>query len=130
MTFPALPFRLLALLIALCALAGGVSAVNAAAAGVSRPVADCQSHGRLTRHYSASELRNAIATMPADISEYTNCPDVIRSALLADLHLKGPASGDGGGSFLPAWVIAILVVLVLTGAGAGAVAMRNRRGAP
>jgi hypothetical protein len=109
---------------------GAVLPAPAAGASTSPPVVDCSLHGRLTRHYSASELRNAIATMPADISEYTNCPDVIRSALLADLHLKGPASGDGGGSFLPAWVIAILVVLVLTGAGAGAVAMRNRRGAP
>lgn len=102
----------------------------AVAAGVSPPVANCSANGTLTHHYSAAELRNALATMPTDVAEYTNCPDVIRRALLAELGSVGNGSGGSGGSgssFLPGWVIAVLVVLVLAGAAAAAIAVRNRR---
>lgn len=107
----------------------GVILPSAVAAGVSPPVADCSEHGKLTQHYSPSELQNALATMPTDVKEYTNCPNVIQQQLLAELG-KGSDSGGGGGggsSFLPAWVIAVLVVLILAGAAAGAMAFRNRR---
>lgn len=100
----------------------------ALAAGVSAPVADCSAHGKLTHHYSASQLQNALATMPTDVKEYTNCPNVIQQALLAELgRVSGGGGGGGGGSFLPGWVIAVLVVLILAGAAAGAMALRNRR---
>ena len=103
------------------------SVPSAIAAGVSPPVADCSAHGTLTRHYSASELQNALATMPTDVKEYTSCPDVIQRALLAQLGSVSGGGGGGGSSFLPGWVIAVLVVLVLAGAAAGAMAVRNRR---
>src|SRR5947209_5191733 len=116
-------------LCALGALYGAVLPSPAGAAGVSPPVADCSAHGKLTRHYSVSELKNAQATMPADVAEYTNCPDVIRRALIAAIGpINGSGTGGGGGSFLPGWVIAVLAVLVLAGAGAGVMALRNRRG--
>ncbi len=101
---------------------------SAAAAGLSPPVADCQAHGRLTKHYPPSELRSAVATMPADIAEYTNCPDVLNRALLNELGTlsAGPSAG-GGGSLLPGWAIAVIAVVVLGGVGFGAVAVRNRR---
>lgn len=117
-----------ALACALGALSGVAVPSPAAAAGLAPPVADCSLHGRLTRHYSVSALRKAIATMPADVAEYSNCPEVLNRALLAHLQsLKGGGPSGGGGSFLPTWVIAILVVLLLTGGGTGALALRNRR---
>jgi hypothetical protein len=110
------------------ALGGGTLPAPAAAAGLSPPVADCEQHGQLTRNYSAAELRQGLSTMPAEVAEYTNCPNVIRQALLAKIgHLNGGTSDAGGGSFLPAWVIAILAVLAVTAAGSAALAMRNRR---
>jgi hypothetical protein len=119
-------------LIALVCVLGGLWALAAApatAAGLSPPLADCEAHGTLTRHYPPAELRAALQSMPADIAEYSNCPDVINRALLADLGRLsgGGASGAGGGSFLPAWAIAVIAVVVLGGAGSAAVAIRNRR---
>lgn len=106
-----------------CWLAG-----TGAAAGLSPPVADCNAHGQLTHSYSAAELRGALATMPADVNEYTNCHDVIQRALLAKLGKLGGSGGSGGGgSFLPTWLLVVLVLLVLAGAGLGAVALRNRQ---
>jgi hypothetical protein len=117
-------------LVALTALLGAVgclTAGSATAAGLSPPVADCDTHGYLKRSYSAAELRNALATMPADVSEYTNCHDVIQRALLAKLGKLADAGGSGGGSFLPTWLLVVLILLLLGGAGLGAVALRNRR---
>jgi len=115
-------------LCALGALYGAALPASVRAAGIPAPDADCSQHGQLTRHYSAAQLRVALAKMPADIAEYTNCPDVIRRALVAQVgtSLKG-GSGDSGGSFLPGWVIAVLIVVLLAAAGTGAVALRNRR---
>jgi hypothetical protein len=106
----------------------GVRVPAAVAAGVSPPVADCSAHGKLTRHYSAEELQNALATMPSDVKEYTNCPNVIQQALYAELgKVSNDGGGGGGSSFLPGWAIAVLVVLVLAAAAWGAIAVRNRR---
>ena len=116
---------------ALGALYGAVLPSPAGAAGLPAPVADCSTHGKLTQHYSASQLQAAINAMPVDVKEYTNCPTVLNHALLADLgQLGGAGSGGSGGSFLPGWVIAVLVVLLLAGAGTGAMALRNRRRGP
>lgn len=121
---------LLAASCALCALAGSVLAVPANAAGVAPPVADCLHNGQLTRTYTASQLRSALTTMAADVTEYSNCYAVIQRALLAKIGKLGPGSGSGGGSFLPTWLIAVLAVLVLGGSGFAAVAIRRRRSEP
>lgn len=110
---------------------GGVSPAvfpaSAPAAGFSAPVADCNAHAQLTRHYSVAELRSALAAMPVDVKEYTNCGDVIQRALLADLgRLPGGGSGSGGGSFLPTWLIVVLALLVVGGAGFGVYSWRQR----
>ena len=44
-------------------------------------VHDCTANGRLTHPYTASQLRRALATMPATIKAYTDCSNVIRRAL-------------------------------------------------
>lgn len=105
------------------------AAAPAGAAGLSPPAADCYAHTHLTRTYTAAQLRNALATMPADIREYSDCYDVINRALLQKIgKLSGGGSSGSGGSFLPVWLIALLAALVVAGAGFGAVALRHRRG--
>jgi hypothetical protein len=65
-------------------------------AAASRAVADCTAHGRLTRGYSAAELRDALATMPADIKKYTNCGEVIQRALQAEIGGRRLATSPVG----------------------------------
>jgi hypothetical protein len=119
------------LLGALCSAATGMVAAPPARASATQVIADCNAHGKLDGHYSAAELRGALATMPADIQEYSDCYDVIQSQLLAQLSGRGGSGGSdpgSGGSFLPTPLIVVLVVLVLAGATFGAVAIRRRRG--
>jgi hypothetical protein len=112
-----------------CALTGLVFA-SSAAASLSPAVADCNAHAQLTRSYSVGQLKTALATMPADIREYTDCYDVIQRALLAQLGQRrgGGGSGQGGGSFLPTPVIVVLIVLGLSAVSFGVLAIRRRRG--
>lgn len=110
------------------------SSASAAAATGTQAIVDCNAHGKLTSSYSIAALRNALATMPADVKEYTNCSDVIQRALLGQLagrHIA-PASGSGhgSGSFLPTWLIVVLALLVLGAVAAGALSARRRRAGP
>jgi hypothetical protein len=92
-------------------------------------VADCNTHAALTRQYTVAQLRNALATMPADIKEYTNCPDVIQRALLAQLggvH-GGGGPGQGGGSFLPTPLIVVLALLIVGGGAFAVYAYRRQQ---
>ena len=108
--------------------AAATPAVIPASASAS-PVADCNSHGTLTQHYSVGELRTALATMPADIQEYTNCYAVIQRALLSQVSSSrsggGQTSQSSSGSFLPVPVIVVLGVLGVSAAGFGIVALRR-----
>jgi hypothetical protein len=120
-----------------CALAVMLVALAAAPAALAGPgsavLADCNSHGKLTRHYTTAQLRNALATMPATLKEYTNCNDVIQAALLAAVsnkHVTDTGSSGSGGSFLPTWLVVILVLLALAAATLAAIAIRRRRGGP
>jgi hypothetical protein len=127
--------RLLTLIAVACTIGAvlGPAASVAGAAG-SAAVADCNSHGHLTRQYSAAQLRTALSTMPADVKEYTDCYDVIQRTLLASLagtnHGGGGGSDQGSsGSFLPTPLVVVLVLLALAGATFAAVAIRRRGGA-
>ena len=91
---------------------------------------DCDQNASLTRHYSIPELRQALANIPAEISEYGNCHDIIQHQLLVQLgRLRGGSrgSGSGGGSFLPTWLIVVLALIVSAAAGLGLIALRQRR---
>jgi hypothetical protein len=120
-------FRCLPLVCALIAVFAAPAPL-AQAAGLTPAVADCNTHASLTRHYTVAQLRSALATMPADIKEYTNCPDVIQRALLAQIGTDSGSggSGSGGGSFLPTPLIVVLVLLVLAGGGFALYAWRQR----
>jgi hypothetical protein len=127
--------KTMSLLTVVCAL-GAVSQpvflTSAAAAGVSPVVQDCNAHAQLTRHYTVAQLRSALATMPVDVKEYTNCGDVVQQALLAEIGaLHGHSgSGQGGGPFLPTWLIVVLGLLVVGGAGFVAYAWHQRGSQP
>lgn len=117
-------------LIVILLLCAGFAAAAApvAVAAPSPVIVDCTSHNRLTQTYTVGQLRNALATMSADVKEYTACPDLIQRALdaqLGGLHASGGGSGSGG-SFLPTPVIIILILLILGGATFAVLAMRRR----
>lgn len=43
---------------------------------------DCANNGRLSKTYTQKEYRQALAQMPADLREYTDCANIIRRAEL------------------------------------------------
>jgi hypothetical protein len=112
------------------ALAGGTAAQ--ATAAENPVVSDCNSNGRLTHAYPASELRTALSVMPATVKEYTGCYDIIQSVLLKQLGQGGANNGtpgsSSGGSFLPTPVIVVIIVVVLGGLTLSALAVRRRAG--
>jgi hypothetical protein len=123
----------------MAALAGAVIALGTAgtpfaqgANTVGNPVlADCNSHGLLTHNYTLSQLRHALAVMPASFKEYGNCQDVIQAAIIKVRSGKPIVADSGsGGSFLPTPVIVILVLLILAALTFAALAVRRRRMAP
>jgi hypothetical protein len=120
-------------LVALAVLAGALMACASAIASSGQVITDCNSHGQLTRGYSTNELRGALASLPADVKEYTNCYDVIQRALLSQAGSSGHrgsgtgSSGGSGGAFLPTPLIALLVLLALLGSGFAIAAARRRR---
>jgi hypothetical protein len=125
---------LLALVCALClgapAMAGAASSDTPRAA-----ITDCNDNLRLTAHYSPATLQAALAQMPVDVKEYTDCYDVIERQLLAEQGktTSGAAStapASSSGSFLPTWLIIVIVVLALGGVTFGALAIRRRSEAP
>ena len=95
-------------------------------------IADCYKHLSLTRTYPVAALQDALNTMPAAVTEYSDCHDVIERALLVEegkLHRNAPAGGgSSSSSFLPTPLIVLLVVLVLAAAALGVLSVRRRRG--
>ncbi|MFZ0088711.1 MAG: hypothetical protein WAL63_04340 [Solirubrobacteraceae bacterium] len=123
--------HLIALLSAAATLAVVVGgAAPALAAGGNPVINNCESQGRLTTTYSLAQLQHALAIMPASVKQYTNCYDVIQSAIqAAKQHKTGTVtdSSSSGGSFLPTPVIVILVILILAAITFGAIAIRRHR---
>jgi len=85
--------RRAALVLALLVLVPASSAL----ASASDVIRDCTDDARLQGRYTQKELRSALAGLPSDIDEYTNCRDVIRAAQLAAAN-SGGGSGRGGAS--------------------------------
>lgn len=124
--------RSLVALVVSCALVAGLgcSLAGVASGATPNPTADCSAHGRLTQQYTAAELRQALATLPADVREYTPCFDELTAALLAAVHGGKGGGGGSGSGLLSTPVIVIVVVLVLAAATLAAIAVRRRRDAP
>jgi hypothetical protein len=82
--------RTLLLTIALVCLLGTGTALASSRAVIR----DCTDDGRLSRGYSQKDYRDALAHMPTDVEEYTDCREVIRRA---QLGAGGPGGGGAGG---------------------------------
>jgi hypothetical protein len=67
-----------------------VLAVAPAFGSAKAVIRDCSEDGVLNGHYSHSELAKALAQLPSDLDEYTDCRAVIRSALLRSANKRGP----------------------------------------
>jgi hypothetical protein len=74
------------------ALVAALAVPALAHASGSDVVKDCNDHGALTRSYSQKDYSDALAHMPTDVDEYTDCRAIIRRA-----QLSGGAGGGGGG---------------------------------
>lgn len=128
--------RAITFLVVLCALSLAAPMVAAAASSDTpqQAISDCNDHGTLTATYSASTLRAALAQMPVDVKEYTDCYDVIERQLFKQLGKSAPGSANtgssSGSSFLPTWLIIVIVVLALAAVTFGAIAIRRRSGGP
>jgi hypothetical protein len=79
----------LAIAVAACAVPVTASASSSAV------IQDCAKDGKLDHHYSQSDLRNAEKQLPTDVSEYTDCRDVINNAQVGGGF--GGKGGSGGG---------------------------------
>ena len=78
-----------------------VLAAPAAASATPRQVIrDCADDGTLSRSYSNAELRRARDNLPTDLTEYSDCRDVIGDAITSGSDKGGgrgsPGQGVGG----------------------------------
>ncbi|HET9719748.1 MAG TPA: hypothetical protein VFP55_06710 [Solirubrobacteraceae bacterium] len=110
-----------------------LSLLPSRALALSSVITDCNAHTKLTQHYTIAELRNALATMPADVKEYTSCYQIIQTQLYHQLGkpVPGSSGSSSGNSFISApLLIAIIVIVVLGGALAYAAWRRGDGGGP
>jgi hypothetical protein len=124
--------RVVKLFTCVCLLTGGLAIAAGNAVAAQSPSVDCNEHGyKLTQHYSSAQLEHALATMPAQIKEYTPCYTVIQDQLYSQTGRKvhvSTGSGAGGGSFLSGPLIAVVIVIVLAGGGLAYYASRRGSG--
>jgi hypothetical protein len=130
---PAMMRRAIMVLALAFALSMGVPVLAGAASGgtASQAITDCNDHGKLTQQYSSEVLRQALAQMPADVREYTDCFDVIERQLFKQLGTStatptGTSTSGSGSSFLPTWLLVVIVLLALAAITFGALALRRR----
>jgi hypothetical protein len=62
------------------------------------PVSDCAQDGKLDQSYSNGQLKKALDNIPSDLAEYSDCQQVIGSAIHSDSGKgKGHAQADAAG---------------------------------
>jgi hypothetical protein len=71
-------------------------------ASADQVIRDCARDGRLDHDYSNAELRRARNNLPSDLDEYSDCRDVIASAIKGGSDLGGGAGSPGVGATDPA----------------------------
>jgi hypothetical protein len=91
-------------------------------------LAQCN-RGQITGHFTAADLRAALAHMGPGTSEYTSCPNEINAALNAALGRGRSSGGGSGGSSSATILIIVVIVVVLGGTAATVVARRRQQGA-
>jgi hypothetical protein len=90
--------RRLLTLTALLTMLVPAAAAHAKSGGWQQLLIEACRNGRITHHYSQADYRKAIANLPTDANEYTNCSDVLRQGQLA---AAGGGHGGGSGGGLP-----------------------------
>jgi hypothetical protein len=73
-----------------------------AMASADQVIRDCARDGKLDRNYSNSELRRARNNLPSDLDEYSDCRDVIASAIKGGSNRGLGAGSPGVGATDPA----------------------------
>ena len=71
-------------------------------ASADQVIRDCARDGKLDRNYSNSELRKARNNLPSDLDEYSDCRDVIASAIKGGSNRGLGAGSPGVGATDPA----------------------------
>jgi hypothetical protein len=124
--------RVLKLCVCVCLVAGGLAVAAGDALALQSPSLNCNAHNKLTHHYSVKQLEHALATMPAQIKEYTPCFQVIQAQLSKQLGSTVTTGTTGttvttksGGSSLSGVLIVVIVVIVLAGGGLAFLASRR-----
>lgn len=109
---------------------GALAVAASPADAESAATRDCYAHNKLTRHYSVSQLRTALATMPSEIKEYTDCYQVEEDQLFRQLGkpvpgTHGSSGQSSGGSFISTPLLIVIIVVVLAGGALALVAARR-----
>lgn len=89
--------RRLLTLTALLTLLAPVAAARASSGWQQLLIEACR-NGQITHHYSQSDYRKALAHIPTDAAEYTDCTDILRQGQLAAAGGKGGGGGSAGGT--------------------------------
>jgi hypothetical protein len=113
-----------------CAAIFALTLLPSRALAISPVIADCNTHTKLTQHYTVSQLRNALATMPADVKEYTSCYQIIQDQLYHQLGkpVPGSAGSSGGGSGISAPILIVIIAIIVVGGGLAYAAWRRGAG--
>jgi cobalamin biosynthesis Mg chelatase CobN len=99
---------------------------SASTAVANKILNECSSQGQLTQVFTRAQLKKALAIMSASTAQYSNCSDVIHTALAHGVKLTGPTGSGGSGSSTGTIVIIVVVVLLLLAAIFGGFAVRRR----
>jgi hypothetical protein len=82
---------LVALAVALCALL-------VPTASMSGPIEDCADDGQLQGNYSDQEKQQALKDLPSDLSEYSDCGEILGTPNPSKPGSAGASAGGGAGS--------------------------------
>jgi hypothetical protein len=70
---------------------------------MANPIRDCNEDGDLDKPYNNSQLRKALASLPTDLDEYSNCREILSGAITSGSDQGGnrPTVGAGGTAVPP-----------------------------
>jgi hypothetical protein len=82
----------------LVALVVALGALLVPAASLSGPIEDCADDGQLQGNYSDQQKQQALKNLPSDLSEYSDCGEILNSPNPGGSGSSGGGSGSAGGS--------------------------------
>jgi hypothetical protein len=78
-----------------------LAVLAAPAAAHADPVSDCAQDGKLDHQYSNEQLKKALDHIPSDLAEYSDCQQVISSAIHSDSGKGKHANAHDAGAGKP-----------------------------